>query len=111
MIKTKELKPLRKSVFVTDLEEGVKLTRGGIILPDDNMRETGIRPRWAKVYAVGSEIDDLSPGDWVLVAHGRWTNRINLETPEGDVSVWRIDYPEAVIIVADENPANETISL
>lgn len=102
--------PLKGKIFVTDLEEGMKLTRGGIILPDDNMKDNGIRPRWGKVWAVGPDIDNVKPGEWVLVEHGRWTLRIPLEFDDtGRVDVWMIE-PAAIIVVveSDEVPA-ETV--
>ena len=54
-------------------------TAGGIVLPDDNMTDRGIRPRWAKIYAVGSDIDYVSVGQWVLMEHGRWSEGFDLE--------------------------------
>lgn len=98
------LQPIRDKVFVTDMEAGVRLTTGGIILPDDDMKESGVHPRWAKVYAVGPEVDGLTPGDWILLAHGRWTNGIDLEIGGEAIRVWCIDYPDGVILVADEDP-------
>ena len=50
-----DIKPLRNKVIVRDIEKGQQVTRGGIILPDDDGKDWGIRPRWAKVYKVGSE--------------------------------------------------------
>jgi co-chaperonin GroES (HSP10) len=97
-------KPLKNNVFVTDMESGMKKTAGGIILTDDNMTERGIRPRWGRVYAVGPEVTDLNVGEWVLVEHGRWTERIALITPDGDVPVWRIEYPQAALITSSEDP-------
>jgi len=102
--------PMRGKIFVTDLEEGMKLTRGGIILTDDNMKEHGIRPRWAKVWRVGPDVDDVTPGEWVLVEHGRWTLRIPMDIEgEGKIDVWMIE-PSAIIIVSDEAEApTETV--
>lgn len=99
-----ELRLLHNKVLVSDLEHGVALSQGGVILPDDDMTERGIRERWAKVWAVGPEVSDLRPGQWVLLQHGRWSPRMTFSLPEGDVDLWRIDYPEAVLLVGDERP-------
>lgn len=99
------LRPLKDNVFVTDLEAGVRLTKGGILLPDDNVTDRGIRARWARVYAIGPDVQDVEVGEWVLVEHGRWTNGMTFEMEDGDVKLWRIDFPAAVLLVSPENPA------
>lgn len=96
--------PLRNVVLVTDLENGQRVSAGGIVILDDNMKDVGIRSRWAKVYKVGPEVDDLLPGQWILVKHGRWTYGVDVETPEGIVKVWRVEYPDSVELVSDEFP-------
>lgn len=107
-IKVEEFRPLRNTVFVTDLERGPGKTAGGIIIPDDNVTERGIRARWGKVYAVGPEVTDIVPGQWVLTSHGRWTERMTLSMESGDVTVWRIEYPEASLLVSDTDPFSVT---
>jgi hypothetical protein len=101
------LLPLKKNVFVSDLDHGIRVSHG-IILPDDNMKERGIRPRWGRVFAVGPEVDDLVPGDWVFVEHGRWTNGIDLELPTGTIRIWQIEYPKSVLLAADADPRDTT---
>ena len=103
-IKSVIVKPVKKTVLVTNIEDGAKLTKGGIIIPDDNGKERGIRPRWAEVYATGDEIDDLKPGEWVLVAHGRWTRGVDIQGPNGKITLRRVDYPEAILLVAEKQP-------
>lgn len=104
-------RPLADKVFVTDLDSGIRKTEGGIILTDDDMKQAGIRPRWAKVWKVGPLVDDLQTGNWVLVEHGRWTNGIDLETPEGTLRVWMIDYPAHVLCMTAEDPRLERYQL
>lgn len=100
-----KITPLRNTVLVSELEQGARLTNGGIFLLDDNMKESGIRARWGKVYAVGPEVHDLKPGDWVLVRHGRWTYGMDVEQDDGTiVKVHRVEYPESVELVSDEFP-------
>jgi co-chaperonin GroES (HSP10) len=62
------LKPLRDVVFVSDMERGArKLSTSGLIIPDDDMKASGIRGRWGKVYAVGPDVheDDIKIGEWI----------------------------------------------
>jgi co-chaperonin GroES (HSP10) len=98
-----DVTPLRNHVLVENMDVGEKLVNG-IIRLDDNGRDTGVRPRWAKVYAVGANITDIHPGNWVLVEHGQWTYRVKVQTSEGEKDIQRIKYPEGVLVVADENP-------
>lgn len=101
---TSNLTPLSNKVLVTDLELGEKKLASGIILTDDNGINRGIRSRWAKVFKIGSKVEDIVPGEWVLLEHGRWTNRIDLDEGNGKFSVWMIDYPNAVLLVSTDEP-------
>ncbi len=92
-----ELEPMPDSVLVTDIEQGMQKTQSGIFLPDDDQTERGIRPRWAKVYATGKNIDFVKPGDWVLVEHGRWTRGV--ETDSGNVV--RMVESDACLLASD----------
>lgn len=102
------LKPLRDVVFVSDMERGArKLSASGLIIPDDDMKESGIRGRWGKVFAVGPNVyeDDIKVGEWIYVQHGRWTNGFDYVTPEGEtVKLWQVEYPKSVELVSDVNP-------
>jgi co-chaperonin GroES (HSP10) len=101
-------RPLRDQVFVADLESGMTITHGGLIIPDDNRTNRGIRNRWARVYAVGPDVEDIQVGEWVLIEHGRWTNGIDFEENGKAMKLWRIDWPDAVILAGDENPSDRT---
>lgn len=104
-MKVKTFTPAKGKIFVTEMDEGDKKTAGGIILRDDLGTETGIRPRWGRVAIVAPDIDYVVPGEWVLVEHGRWTQRIPLEVEgEEPINIWMID-PEAIMIVSDTNHA------
>lgn len=103
-IQAESFRPLKSNVFVTDLDSGPHKTSGGILLPDDNMSERGIRPRWGRVYCVGPAITEVRPGNWIYVEHARWTTAIELELPTGVVCMWRVDWPNAVLLVSDSDP-------
>ena len=55
------VKALKGKVLVTDLERGSRIVNG-IILPDDNGKTEGIRPRWGKVYSVGAGVTEVKHG-------------------------------------------------
>ncbi len=103
MITTKTFKPIKDNIFVTDIEESMQKTNGGIILTDDNFTDRGIRPRWSRVYAIGPDVDSVKLGEWVLVEHGRWTLRIRMTIDDQKVDVWRIE-PTAILLVSEEYP-------
>jgi co-chaperonin GroES (HSP10) len=101
---TREVKPLRNKVLVTNIESGGKITRNGIIIPDDDGKERGIRPRWAEIYAVGDDIEDLSPGEWILISHGRWSRGVDFNDGNDKITIRQVDYPEAILLVANAMP-------
>jgi len=100
---------LNDSVIVEDMEFDVRITQTGLILPNDNGKSSGIRPRWGRVYAVGPEQQDVHVGEWVCVAHGRWTRGIDIEDGEVKRTIRKID-PKDILMSADERPADVTFS-
>ena len=82
----------------------------GIYLLNDDGRGAGIRPRWARVYATGPEQSDITVGQWILVAHGRWTRGVTIEDQSGEVTIRRID-PDDILLVSDTEPSgDDTVS-
>ena len=110
-IKKDQLKAIRNHVIVSDMLFDVRLSQGGIILPNDNGTGAGIRPRWGRVYAVGPEQTDIAVGQWVLVAHGRWTRGLDIEDESGKRTIRKID-PKDILLVSDaeECPTLEGVS-
>ena len=108
-IKISSLRALRDHVIVTDMEFRERITTGGLILPNDNGQATGIRPRWGRVYAVGPEQTSVSVGEYVCIAHGRWTRGLDIEDDEGKRTIRKID-PKDILMSADERPADVTFS-
>jgi co-chaperonin GroES (HSP10) len=104
-----QIHPLNDSVIVTDMTFDERFTTGGIVLLNDNGKSTGIRPRWGQVYAIGPDQQDIKVGQWVCVAHGRWTRGIEVEDETGKKTLRRVD-PNDLLIVSDEQPQDETFS-
>lgn len=92
------LVPIRNHVLVVDMEtEGEKIVNG-LIIPSETGNDRGIKPRQALVCAVGPDQEDVKPGDWVLVEHGRWTRGVKLD----DGKVYRKVDPDSILMVSDE---------
>ncbi len=104
------IRALRDSVIVADMEFTGRTLSSGIILHNDNGTTAGIRPRWGKIYAVGPEQQDVRAGQWVCVAHGRWTRGLDIEDDVGTKTIRRID-PADILLVSDTEPGtDDTIS-
>lgn len=77
-------------------------TKSGVILPESQFDERAVRPRWFLVTHVGPEQEDIHPGDFVLVTHGRWSRGIDLEGNRRDEDkIFFLDNEE-ILMVADE---------
>lgn len=72
---TGTVRPIHDNVLVCCLNFDERVSKGGIVFLSDNGKPEGVRPRWAKVWAVGPEQHDVEVGDWILIEHGRWTRK------------------------------------
>lgn len=104
--KIDSLRALNDTVIVEDMEFSGRTLSSGIILHNDNGTTAGIRPRWGRVYAIGPDQKDVSPGQWICVAHGRWTRGLDIEDESGSRTIRRID-PKDILLVSDEEPGSD----
>ncbi len=104
-----DLQPLRTDVIVSEMAFEQRITSTGIILLNDNGTGLGIRPRWGQVYAVGPDQSDVAVGEWVCVAHGRWTRGIEINDNGIERTIRRID-PNDILLVSNELPQDDTMS-
>ena len=86
-----------------------RVSQGGIIIPNDDMKNSGIRPRWAKVYAVGPEQKDVQVGQYILISHGRWTRGIKIQDQEGEKTIRKVDNND-ILLVSDDPVNDQTMS-
>jgi hypothetical protein len=99
-----KVRALSKDILVVDMDMGDMITSSGIVIQSDNGKAHGVKPRWAKVYKVGSEVDiDVKVGQWVLIEHGRWTRKINIDDGEGVKDFQKVEI-KSIMAVADERP-------
>lgn len=99
-----KLEPLRDKVFFSDMNFEEEVTAAGIVLTSDNGKGQGIKPRWAKVWAVGPEQKDVKVGEWILMEHARWTREFLHEDEDGTVTKLHMADLKAIMLAADEKP-------
>jgi co-chaperonin GroES (HSP10) len=104
------LKPIRDKIIVEGMNFTERYTKGGIFIPSDDMQIQGVRPRWAKIYAVGPDQTELKVGQYVLVAHGRWTRGVNITDPNGKHNIRMVDNND-LLMVSDEEVMDETLGI
>lgn len=108
--KIKGIKPLKDYILVTEMSFEQRTLNSGIILLSDDGKTDGIRPRWARVFAVGPEQKEIKIGQWVLVEHGRWTRGSLVEIDGSEYTIRRVDS-SAILLVSDDQPSGvDTIS-
>jgi co-chaperonin GroES (HSP10) len=107
--KINKLRALHDSVIVEEMNFSGRQLSSGILLPSDNGKSSGIRPRWGKVYAVGPKNTDVHAGQWICVAHGRWTRGIDIEDSDGVKTIRRVD-PKDIMLVSNQQPDDDTMS-
>lgn len=100
-----KLRAMREKILaeMVDKPEGFKKTKSGIFINDKDATTDAIRPRWFKVYSVGEGIDWIKEGQYVWVAHGRWSNGVKIDD---DLKLYLLDNEEC-LMVSDENPVEE----
>lgn len=107
--KIDNIKPLHDHILVKDMEFGERLTSGGILLPKDDAKTQGIRPRWAEVFAIGPKQTDVEVGEYILVDHGRWTRGITIEIDGEETTIRRVDNND-ILAVSKEPMFDDTFS-
>ena len=101
-----KVRAIRNKILVTNIEKGERKTAGGIVIPDDDKKSEGVRARWAQIYDIGPDVkdEDLKPGLWILIEHGKWTRRMEVNEGENTLVLWGVEWPDPIIMVSDECP-------
>ena len=104
MIKGK-ITAIRSDVLVHKMHFGETTTASGLIIGSDDAKAHGVKPRWAQVYAKGHENKDpYDVGDWILIAHGRWTRKLKIENEHSEeVELQKIEL-DSILAWQDEEP-------
>lgn len=98
--------PINDKILVCDMNFGEQKTKSGIVIQTDDGKVEGIKPRWAKVWAVGPEQKDVKVGEWVLIEHGRWTRGFEVDHNNSNVVIRGIDN-DAILLVSEDYPENQ----
>jgi co-chaperonin GroES (HSP10) len=99
----KTFKPLKDKVAGKMIDGfGIKKTAGGLLINEKDGVETSIRPRWFQVTHIGDENTDFKVGDYILVAHGRWTRGFTIDNSD-DSKYYVVDLDE-ILGISDKNP-------
>jgi hypothetical protein len=99
---------LKDTILVKDMVFKERMV-GSILIVKDDGKDSGIRPRWAEVYKVGPDQRDVKVGEFVMVAHGRWTRGIDIEDENGPTTIRKVD-PKDILLVSDIPMIDETQS-
>lgn len=65
---------------------GETVSKGGLIIINDDGNTRGIKTRFFRVHDVGVDsgvYHDIKSGDIIAVPHGRWTRGFDIDHPEG----------------------------
>lgn len=76
-----------------DSPNAFRKTKSGLYIGDKDGTTDAIRPRWFKVYSVGEGIDWIKEGQYVFVAHGRWSNGVKIND---DLKLYLLDNEECL---------------
>lgn len=94
------VRPTKNRVFVDIYDRGESRLRSGLIIKDDDFSERGIRPREARVLAIGRDVKDIKIGDIVLIPHGDWTRKFLVPTSNGEpMSAWATEEDRILTII------------
>jgi co-chaperonin GroES (HSP10) len=98
-----KLIPIKDHILITDMEFEQEVTAAGIVIPGQNGKVAGIKPRWGRVFAIGPTQKDVTVDEWILVEHGRWTRGITVDDNGVERVVRRVENT-AILLVSDEKP-------
>ncbi len=104
----KSIRAISDHIIVTDMNFDQKISHGGIIIPTGDRKLEGIHARWARVYAIGKDQNDVRVGQYVCVKHGRWTRGLDIEDDQGEKTIRRIDNND-ILLVSDDPMVDETV--
>jgi hypothetical protein len=95
------LQPLANSIFFIFEDEVtqtkfVNKAKSGILLVAGQGDQVNI-PRWGTCISVGPDVDEVQPGDYILVEKGMWTTAFETD----GVKMWKTDDTK-VLCVSDE---------
>lgn len=98
-----QLRAIKEDVLAYNMDLGEQKTSSGIVIQSDNGKAHGVKPRWCQIYKVGPEQKKFKPGQWILVEHGRWTRKIDIDDGESIKEIQKVEV-KSIMIVSDNKP-------
>jgi len=105
---TEKITPIHDRILVTDMNFDEQITSSGIIIGSDDGKVDGIKPRWGKVWAIGSKQTNVHVGEWILIEHGRWTRGFKINENDNIFMVRGVDN-NAILAISDYCPSDITL--
>lgn len=96
----KIVEAIHDDIVITDMDFDDTVTSYGLIIPSDDGKNHGIKPRWGKIHAVGPKQKEFKVGQWILVKHGRWTRSVKVDD---DLKIQKVDVDD-ILCVSNEAP-------
>ena len=104
------VRAIKDHILVQDMNFKERITKSGLIIQTDDGKDHGIRPRWARVYAIGPLQEEIQIGQWVLVDHGRWTRGVEIIIDGFEATVRRVDNKDILgVHEGNEPPEDENL--
>ena len=103
------IRPLHDQIIVRDMDFKERVTSSGIIVLGDDGRSEGIRPRWGRIQSVGPKQTQYRAGQWIMIAHGRWSRGAKVEVAGEQFTIRKVDI-ENILLVSDNKPDDDTMS-
>jgi len=88
-----------RPVIVCDMTFDERITHGGIVLLNDDMKSSGITTM-GKVYAVRLA-NGHKTNNSLLISHGRWTRGIKIDDGSGEITIRKVDNKD-ILLVSNE---------
>ena len=98
--------PVHDHIIISGMDFDEQITKSGLIIGSDNGKSEGIKPRWAKVFAVGKDQTEIKVDDWILIEHGRWTRGLKIRIENGDEFEIRRVENKSIMLISDKKPSD-----
>lgn len=105
------LEPVGDTVLCVDADFEETTLTSGVVVQRTLGKVHGATDRWFKVFAVGPDVENINPGQWVLVEKSKWTVGIEVEDARFDTDnhrkkIWKVDI-NGCLLISDEKPDNQ----
>lgn len=98
-----DVKPYKENILVYPVPlDQERVLPSGILLPE-NQLEFHDKPRWGVVIAIGSEVNEVVPGDNVLIREGAGLEMSFQDGFDGEIRKYLFVKEEHILMTFDNN--------